>query len=120
MAAVLDRDEFAAWLGQVLPDPAAVAWGPPAFRPDGDDPGTVHLEGLLISRAWALHAIGRSLPPGDPVAAAVLTAAAAHADQAARLEAAAGFSRSHWIPTFLLYLDQHLRDDGQATAREGH
>jgi hypothetical protein len=69
----------------------------------------VHLEGLLISRAWCLHAVGQALPPGHPVAAAALTAAGAHTEQARKLDPAAGFFRSHWIPTFLLYLDQHLR-----------
>jgi hypothetical protein len=110
MADVLDRDDFATWLGRVLPDPGAAAWAPPAFRADGADPGTVHLEGLLISRAWSLHAVGRALPSGRPVAAVALTAAAAHAEQVRRLDPAAGFNRSHWIPTFLLYLDQHLHD----------
>ncbi len=110
MADVLGRDEFAAWLGRVLPDPGAAAWAPPDFRADGADPGTVHLEGLLISRAWCLDAIGRALPSGHPMAAAALTAAGVHAEQVRRLDPAAGFNRSHWIPTFLLYLDQHLRD----------
>jgi hypothetical protein len=69
MADVLDQDEFTAWLSRVLPGPAA-AWARPAFRADGADPGTVHLEGLLISRAWCLEAVGQALPSGHPVAGA--------------------------------------------------
>jgi Protein of unknown function (DUF2891) len=116
MADVLGRDEYAGWLGQVLPRADAAAWAPPAFQPDGADPGTVHLEGLLISRAWCLDAIGLALPPGHPVATAALAAAGTHLRQVTRLDPAAGFNRSHWIPTFLLYLDQHLRQGDDETA----
>ena len=113
MADVLGAGEFAAWLGRVLPDPGAVAWDPPQFRRQGDDPGTVHLEGLLISRAWCLDALGRALPPGHPAAGPALAAARAHVALTDTVEPAAGFGRSHWIPTFLLYLDERLgRPDG--------
>jgi hypothetical protein len=118
MAQVLGRHQFAAWLDQVLPGPGAVAWAPPAFRGDGADPGTVHLEGLLISRAWCLRAVGRALPPGHPVGEAAQAAAAAHAERVRRLDPAAGFNRSHWIPTFLLYVDEGLRE-GRSGGRPG-
>ncbi len=108
MADVLPAGEFAAWLDQVRPDPAAVAWAPPDFAPDAADPGTVHLEGLLVARAWCLDAIGRALPPGHPVASAAITAADAHRARIAGLRPAEGFGRSHWLPTFLLYLDERL------------
>jgi Protein of unknown function (DUF2891) len=109
MADVLPAPEFTAWLDRVLPDPGAAAWAPPEFPRGGDDPGTVHLEGLLVSRAWCLDAIARALPPGHPAAAAALAATGAHLERIATLEPAAGFGRSHWIPTFLLYLDESLR-----------
>lgn len=115
MADVVTGEELAGWFSRVLPDPGplpdsgAVAWAPPAFRPDGTDPQTVHLEGLLISRAWSLDAVGRALPPGHPVAAAALAAAGAHLAQIARLEPTSGFGRSHWVPTFLVYLEDCLR-----------
>lgn len=81
----------------------------------------MHLEGLLISRAGCLDAIGLALPPGHPVATAALAAAGTHLRQVTRLDPAAGFNRSHWIPTFLLYLDQHLHqgDDEMAEPEEG-
>ena len=107
MADVLTPEEFPAWIGQVLPGPVA-DWAPPDFRPDAADPGTVHLEGLLVARAWCLDAIGRALPPGDPVAAQALSAADVHRERASELRPAEGFGRSHWLPTFLLYLDERL------------
>jgi hypothetical protein len=109
MADVLPAREFAGWLGAALPDPARVAWEPPAFSPDAADPGTVHLEGLLVSRAWCLDAVAKALPPGHPVAAAARGAAEAHRARAALIKSDEGFGRSHWMPTFLLYLDEQLR-----------
>jgi hypothetical protein len=108
MADALAPDEFAAWIDRALPDPAAVDWAPPDFRPDAADPGTVHLEGLVVARAWCLDAVGRALPPGHPVASAAMTAADAHRDRASELRPSEGFGRSHWLPTFLLYLDERL------------
>jgi Protein of unknown function (DUF2891) len=108
MADVLPADEFAAWLDRTLPDPSAVAWAPPEFSPDAADPGTVHLEGLLVARAWCLDAIGRALPLGHPVAPSAMAAADAHRERIAGLRPAEGFGRSHWLPTFLLYLDERL------------
>jgi hypothetical protein len=108
MSGVLPGPEFAGWLDRVLPDPGAAAWAPPEF-PRRDDPGSVHLEGLLISRAWCLDAIGRALPPGHPAAGLALAAAGDHQERITTLDPAAGFGRSHWLPTFLLYLDERLR-----------
>lgn len=109
MADVLTAQEFAGWLGAALPDPARVAWDPPGFSPDAADPGTVHLEGLLVSRAWCLDAVARALPPGHPVAPLARGAVGTHLARAALIKPDEGFGRSHWMPTFLLYLDEQLR-----------
>ena len=109
MAAILPAEEFAGWLSAVLPDPARVAWEPPDFSPDAADPGTVHLEGLLVSRAWCLDAVAKALPPGHPVAARAREAAGAHVARADLIKPDEGFGRSHWLPTFVLYLDEQLR-----------
>jgi hypothetical protein len=109
MADVMPADEFARWLGGTLPDPGLAAWDPPDFSPDAADPGTVHLEGLLVSRAWCLDAVAKALPPGHPVAASARGAASAHVTRAGLIKPAEGFGRSHWMPTFLLYLDEQLR-----------
>jgi hypothetical protein len=109
MADVLPAAEFAGWLDAALPDPARVAWAPPDFSPDAADPGTVHLEGLLVSRAWCLDAVAGALPPGHPVAEQARQAVGTHVTRAARIKFGEGFGRSHWLPTFLLYLDEQLR-----------
>lgn len=110
MADILPGPEpFSAWLDRALPDPSSVAWEPPDFRPDATDPGTVHLEGLLVSRAWCLHAMAAALPEGHPVAGTARAAAGLHLSRAARIRPDDGFGRSHWLPTFLLYLDEQVR-----------
>lgn len=109
MADILPAPEFSAWFSGALPDPSSVAWEPPDFRPDAADPGTVHLEGLLVSRAWCLDTVARALPSGHPVASGALAAADVHRARAARIRPDDGFGRSHWLPTFLLYLDERLR-----------
>ncbi len=109
MAQVMTPAELAGWLGATLPGGNRVAWDPPRFATDAADPGTVHLEGLLVSRAWCLDALARALPAGDPVGAAARAAADAHVARVAFIEPGEGFGRSHWMPTFLLYLDEQLR-----------
>jgi hypothetical protein len=118
MSDVLPAPEFAGWLDRVLPDPGAAAWAPPDF-PHGDDPGSIHLEGLLLSRAWCLDAIGRALSPGHPAARLALASAGAHLDRIAAIAPTAGFGRSHWLPTFLLYLDERLRAGAQLSNADG-
>jgi hypothetical protein len=110
MASALPPGEFTGWLDRVLPDTSTADLAPPHFVPDGADPATVHLEGLLISRAWCLRDILSALPPAHPAVPGFAAALEAHQAQVARIEPADGFNRSHWLPTFLLYLDDHRCD----------
>jgi hypothetical protein len=109
LADVMPPDELGTWLDRSLPDPARAAWRPPAFAPDGDDPGTVHLEGLLMTRAWALDALAHGLPGDHAAVALARDAADAHIALVRDLRPADGFNRAHWLPTFVLYLDERLR-----------
>jgi hypothetical protein len=109
LADVLDPGELAAWLDRSLPDPARAAWRPPAFSPDGDDPGTVHLEGLIIARCWALHALARGLPGDHPAVTLARAGVDAHVALVQGLRPGDGFNRAHWVPSFVLYLDERLR-----------
>ena len=104
LAEVLDADQLADWLDRG--DPPPEVWSPPAFRADGADPATVHLEGLLVSRAWGLDALARSLPEHHPARAPIRRGLGEHRAQVARLRPGDGFNRAHWLPTFLLYLDE--------------
>ena len=113
LADVMSPGELGAWLDRSLPDPSRAAWRPPAFAPDGDDPGTVHLEGLLTSRAWALDALAHGLPEDHAAVAPARVAADAHVALVQDLQPGNGFNRAHWLPTFVLYLDERLGEDAQ-------
>ena len=60
MRRVLDRPSFGAWLWRFLPELAARRPGAlftPAEAGDYTDPQMVHLDGLILSRAWCLRGI---------------------------------------------------------------
>jgi hypothetical protein len=104
MADVLGPDGFEDWFARVS-EAQSPTWPVPAFTPNGPDPGTVHLEGLLVSRAWCLHAVAQTLRAGSPIADAALAARNAHLVAVAGIDPNDGFNRAHWLPTFLVYLD---------------
>lgn len=114
---VLSPGELADWLNRSLPDPSRAAWDPPAFSPDGEDPGTVHLEGLLLARAWGLGALARGLPEDHPATNRARAASEAHVTLARKLRPGDGFNRAHWVPTFLLLLDERLAEQDASVAR---
>jgi Protein of unknown function (DUF2891) len=108
MADVLNGSEFAAWIRQVCPAADVPDWSPATFIRDASEPAAVHLEGLLISKAWCLDRLARTLEPGTPLALAARSGRDAHLEQVAKVDPCAGFSRSHWLPTYLVYLDGWL------------
>lgn len=107
MADVLGREEFAAWMGRVCPPGCSPDWRPPSFARDASEPGAVHLEGLLVSRAWCLARLAGALE-GSPLAEAARSGLDAHLEQVAGIDACDGFGRAHWLPTYLIYLDAWL------------
>ena len=101
-------DGFGDWMAQVCPPGVVPDWRPASFVPDGQDPGTVHLEGLLVSRAWCLDRVARALDPGTPLAAAARSGRDAHLQVIADIDPLGGFNRAHWLPTYLVYLEGWL------------
>jgi hypothetical protein len=110
MSDILGPDEFRSWMAQVCPAGVALDWDPTSFAPDGADPGAVHLEGLLISRAWCLDHVGRALEPGTPLSEAALSGRDAHIEVISKLDPFDGFNRAHWLPTYIVYLQGWLTD----------
>lgn len=108
MADVLGAEGFGPWMAKVCPASVTPDWSPTSFQLDRDDPGRVHLEGLLISRTWCLDHVGRALGPGAPRAGAALSARDAHLEAVAKLDPFDGFGRAHWLPTYLVYLEGWL------------
>lgn len=90
MREVLPDQEFRSWLSAFMPD----GLGPlsnPVVPPDRSDPQFCHLDGLSLSRAWALHRIGAAFP-----------ADAAERHLAAGLPHAVGgdYVAEHWLASF--------------------
>jgi hypothetical protein len=107
MRRILPPAEFAAWFHRFLP---AAAQGEPksVFEPatvtDRSDPQLVHLDGLNLSRAWALRAIAGALPADDPARKIMVESAARHAATALTHVAAGDYAGDHWLATFAVYL----------------
>jgi len=108
MASVLDVAELGDWFTWTCPRFSQLDWGPPAFRPDGPDPATVHLEGLLASRAWCLHRLAETLEPDGAPAQVARSGRDAHLAALSGTDPTDGFNRAHWLPSFLVYLDAWL------------
>jgi hypothetical protein len=103
MCRVLPDHELASWLSRVLPDDAP-AQLTPAVVTDPVDGRLAHLDGLNLSRAWMLEAIGEALPASDPRRAPYLASASRHASVALAAIDGAHYAGSHWLGTFACYL----------------
>jgi hypothetical protein len=92
MRAVLPDAEFGPWLSLFLPNGLGPLATPPTV-PDRTDAQFAHLDGLSLSRAWALHRLGNAIPGGTEVARAHL---------AAGLPQSTGgdYVGEHWLASF--------------------
>jgi Protein of unknown function (DUF2891) len=107
MRRVLNRSDFARWLGTFLPQipPARKdTWLRPVVSPDPGDPKLAHLDGLNLSRAWMLEGIASGLPQDDKRLPAIRSSAEKH--KRAGLAAVTGehYEGGHWLGSFAVYL----------------
>jgi Protein of unknown function (DUF2891) len=104
---VLPPAEFAAWFHRFLPgagrgEPKALFT--PATVTDRSDPQLVHLDGLNLSRAWALRGVAAALPADDPSRKVLVASADRHAAAALPHVASGEFVGEHWLASFAVYL----------------
>ena len=107
MRRVLPKAEFAAWLGGFLPNiplDGAGDWLEPGIVLDAKDGKLVHLDGVNLSRAWALEGIASALPEGDPRIAALKASAEKHKKTGIASVSDEHYSGSHWLASFATYL----------------
>ncbi|MDJ0793752.1 MAG: DUF2891 domain-containing protein [Woeseiaceae bacterium] len=107
MRRVLNETEFAAWLGAFLPGiplDGSNDWLAPGVVLDAKDGKLVHLDGVNLSRAWALEGIASGLPAGDPREAALMASAALHRETGIAAVSDEHYSGSHWLGSFATYL----------------
>lgn len=107
MRRVLPRAEYAAWLTDFLPDlpmDGSGDWLEPGIVLDPSDGKLVHLDGVNLSRAWALEGIAAALPEDDPRRAGLLAAAELHKETGVAAVSDEHYSGSHWLASFATYL----------------
>lgn len=107
MRRVLPPFDYAAWLLAFLPGiplDGSANWLPLAEVTDRTDGKLAHLDGLHLSRAWALWGMAADLPEGDPRLPSIV--AAAQVQGLAGLAAVTGehYAGGHWLGSFATYL----------------
>ena len=107
MRRVLPPTEFANWFHAFLPDiskggPKALL--EPAVVTDRTDPKLVHLDGLNISRAWAMRHVAEALPANDPAREILKKAADKHVIAGLEHVASGEYAGEHWLASFAVYL----------------
>ncbi|WP_417483284.1 DUF2891 domain-containing protein [Maricaulis sp.] len=107
MRRVMPPAEYAEWLQGFLPDiplDGASDWLTPGIVLDASDGKLVHLDGVNLSRAWALEGIASALLDTDPRRASLLAAAAVHTDVGTQSVNGEDYAGGHWLASFATYL----------------
>ncbi|MEE9432925.1 MAG: DUF2891 domain-containing protein [Sphingorhabdus sp.] len=110
MRRVMKADAFASWLTEFLPaipQDGSANWLKTGIVNDRADGKLVHLDGLNLSRAWALEGIASALPEGDNRIAALRAAAAKHTQTGLASVSSDSYAGSHWLASFATYLTSH-------------
>lgn len=106
MRRILPQAEFSAWLSKFLPNipvDGNANWLEVGIVKDPSDGKLVHLDGVNISRAWALDGISSALPADDPRIASLKGAMKKHADVGLASVSDEHYSGSHWLASFATY-----------------
>jgi hypothetical protein len=75
----------------------------PAIATDRADPQLVHLDGLNLSRAWAMRNLAAGLPRGDPARNVLVESARRHLEAGLAHVASGEYVGEHWLATFAVY-----------------
>lgn len=107
MRRVLEAETFASWLDGFLPD---LAKGQPSslLNPvsmiNRSDAQVVHLDGLNLSRAWALWNTASTMRADDVRKSILQRAAERHADAGLQAVGSGDYIGDHWLGSFALYM----------------
>ena len=99
--------EYAAWLSRFLPGiplDSGSGWLPLAEVTDRSDGKLAHLDGLHLSRAWALYGMAEGLSDADPRVAAIEAAARRQAQAGLAAVTGEHYAGGHWLGSFATYL----------------
>ncbi len=106
MRRLMNQEEFSAWLSKFLPnipEDGSANWLDVGVVKDPSDGKLVHLDGVNISRAWALDGIASALPKDDVRIASLQAAKKKHADVGLASVSDEHYSGSHWLASFATY-----------------
>lgn len=106
MRRVLSPSEFAGWLERFLPglaegNPASLL--APVQVSDRSDPKIVHLDGLNLSRGWAMKGVASALPADHPAREILLSSARIHGEAALDHVTSGDYAGEHWLASFAVY-----------------
>lgn len=107
MRRVLPAAEFRAWLAGFLPHiptEDGPGWLDVGIVTDPTDGKIVHLDGLNLSRAWALEGIASALDGADPRRDVLIAAARRHAASGLASVSGEHYAGGHWLASFATYL----------------
>lgn len=106
MRRVMDEGEYAGWLSDFLPaipTDGSSEWLAVGIVNDPTDGKLVHLDGLNLSRAWALEGMASALPADDKRRASLLASATLHGDSGEKSVRTPHYAGSHWLASFATY-----------------
>jgi len=106
MRRVLPNAELAVWLSRFWPglskgERAALS---PAVVTDPTDPKLVHLDGLNLTRAWALRGVAGALARRDPRRGVLERMSSAHEKAGLARVSSGNYEGEHWLASFAVYL----------------
>ena len=107
MRRVMDTETYSAWLTDFLPgipSDGTAEWLSPAIVLDATDGKLVHLDGVNLSRAWALEGIASALPANDTRRTALMAASEKHKEVGIKSVSDSHYAGSHWLASFATYL----------------
>jgi hypothetical protein len=107
MRRVLPVAEFSEWLDAFLPGiprDGSGDWLTPGVVTDPTDGKLAHLDGVNLSRAWALEGIAAALVPEDTRRRSLLVAAQRHRELGIAAVSDEHYEGSHWLGSFATYL----------------
>jgi amidase len=119
MRRVMAPEEYAQWLHSFMPEipyDGSPDWLPLAVITDRTDGKLAHLDGLHISRAWALEGMANGLPDSDSRVSSIRAAAQRQGESGLAAVTGEHYEGGHWLGSFATYL---VTGRGTSTARSG-
>jgi hypothetical protein len=107
MRRVMSPQAYAQWLRGFLPripEDGSANWLPLARITDRSDGKLAHLDGLHLSRAWALRGMASGLPGDDKRLAALESAAQRQGEAGLAAVTGEHYEGGHWLASFATYL----------------